>query len=90
LAECSKLERTTREEAEKEAAEIIEQGDRMMKVCAAAHADATAKGLKKGNGGRSVMPCPAGCGGTLTYSVASYNGHMHAQCDTEGCAAWME
>ena len=90
LAECLKLERTTREEAEKEAAELIEYGDRMMKVCAAAHGDAKNKGLKKGNGGSSQMPCPTGCGGTLHYTVASYNGHMHAKCETEGCASWME
>jgi len=90
LAACSKLERATREEAEKEAAEIIEHGDRLMKVCAAAHADATAKGFKKGNGGADSMPCPTGCGGRLYYRVATYNGHMHAKCETEGCASWME
>jgi hypothetical protein len=90
ISECSKLSRVTREEAEKEVQDIIKDGDRMMKICSAAHADAEAKGLKKGNGGRSTMLCPANCGGTLAYSVATYNGHMHAQCSTENCASWME
>jgi|SRR6267154_1394007 len=90
LAECSKLQRTTQAEAEKEAAGVIGHGDRMMIACAAAHSDATSKGLKKGAGGSSSMPCPLKCGGTLQYSVASYNGHMHARCDTEGCTSWME
>jgi len=90
LADCSKLQRTTREEAEKEVVEILQHGDRMMKVCAAAHADAKTKGFKKGNGGADSMPCPLECGGRLCYRVSSYNGHMHAKCETEGCASWME
>jgi len=28
--------------------------------------------------------------GALHYSVASYNGHMHGRCETEGCVAWMQ
>ena len=55
-----------------------------------AHEDADSKGFKKGHGGVGEMPCPMGCGGTLRYSVASYNGHMHAGCSTENCLRWME
>lgn len=40
--------------------------------------------------GQGTMNCPV-CGtGKLRYSRASYNGHVHAQCTTEGCVAWME
>lgn len=47
---------------------------------------------KKGNPSkRGVIDCPA-CGraGTLHFSRAGYNGHVHAQCVTDGCVAWME
>lgn len=27
---------------------------------------------------------------TLNFSRFSYNGHIHARCDTPGCVAWME
>jgi len=90
LSECSKIDRITHEEAVQEVKEIIISSDRMMKVCAAAHGDAISKGLKEGNGGRSSMPCPTECGGTLHYTVASCNGHMHAQCSTQNCVSWME
>ena len=63
---------------------------RLIKALNAAHEDAKSKGLKRGNGGSSSMPCPIGCGGTLTYSVAGVNGHMHAVCSTAGCVKWME
>jgi len=35
--------------------------------------------------------CPV-CNGveTLHYSIAGYNGHIHAKCKTENCVAWME
>lgn len=49
-------------------------------IMRAAHDDAKAKGLKKGNGGLGTCPCP--CGGTIEYSVASYNGHMWLRCDS--------
>lgn len=44
----------------------------------------------KARGVRESMPCPTGCGGTLSYSIASYNGHVHGACSTEGCASWMQ
>jgi hypothetical protein len=37
-----------------------------------------------------MMPCPCCHTGTLYYRIASYNGHIHAACTTEGCVRWME
>ena len=64
--------------------------ERFITALKAAHDDARGKGLKVGHGGRESMPCPVGCGGTLHYTVASCNGHMHAGCTTKGCVSWME
>lgn len=37
------------------------------------------------------IDCPV-CGGkeTLAFRRAGYNGHIHAQCSTDGCVSWME
>lgn len=40
--------------------------------------------------GRAGMICPICTTGALNYTVASYNGHMHAMCTSEGCVRWME
>lgn len=64
--------------------------DKFMKAHRAAKDHAKQQGLGRGNGGQGRMPCPAGCGGELRYSVASVNGHMHAACSTKGCVSWME
>lgn len=39
---------------------------------------------------RGSLTCPCCEGGTLSYSVSGYNGHVHAQCSTQGCVRWME
>lgn len=36
------------------------------------------------------IPCPCCEGGTLGYSKAASNGHIHAACSTPGCVRWME
>jgi hypothetical protein len=40
--------------------------------------------------GKGSMSCPVCKTGTLRYSRAAYNGHVHAGCSTEGCVRWME
>ncbi len=89
MSVCDKRELPTLEEAEAHVAAGEAAIERHMKAFRAAHDDAKAKGLKRGNGGSSSLACPV-CGGTLRYNVADYNGHMHGQCDTEGCVQWME
>jgi hypothetical protein len=44
----------------------------------------------KRRGFADTMPCPCCEGGTLRYSVASYNGHIHAACSTPGCVRFMQ
>lgn len=36
------------------------------------------------------IECPACKTGTVRFSVARCNGHVHARCSTDGCAEWME
>lgn len=87
--ECEKRERPTREEAE----QTVERGKQRMAQTIAAlrivHDDAKAKSLKRGHGGNGQVACPV-CQQQLRYSVADYNGHIHAACETKGCVQWME
>ena len=43
----------------------------------------------EGDGGEGVDPCPV-CDGKLHWSCSSYNHHVHAHCETEGCVSFME
>ena len=46
---------------------------------------------KRGMPGASgSIPCPICTTGTLRFSRAGLNGHIHAGCTTEDCVAWME
>lgn len=87
---CAKREFMTREQAEAEVKKDDAHMERAMLGITAAHEDAEKKGIIRGVGGASELPCPTECGGTLRYRVASINGHMHAACTTDGCLRWME
>jgi len=81
----------TTEELEERDAEIDKRFD---DVATARGAIVTACGgpWKKGSPAkRGVIDCPV-CGksSALHYSRAGVNGHVHAQCTTAGCVAWME
>lgn len=88
--DCSKALYPTREEAISEQDARDAHSKKAMQAMKDAHADAKSKGYGKGNGGVDSLRCPLCEGGTLRYSVASYNGHMHAACTTDGCVGWME
>jgi hypothetical protein len=45
------------------------------------------KGLPTQHG---AVTCPVCKSGTLRFSRAGSNGHIHAACSTKGCVAWME
>jgi hypothetical protein len=87
---CPSRAYPTREQAEAEVDEIDRLVNRVVLCIPAAKADAKSKSLGVGSGGIGSLPCPSGCGGTLRYSVASVNGHMHGACSTDGCVSWME
>lgn len=87
--DCPKTLYPTREEAEAEEKEREAHTKKAMQAMRDAHADAKAKGYGKGNGGADSLKCPLCPDGTLRYTVAGYNGHMHAGC-TNGCVSWME
>lgn len=63
--------------------------EKLGKALEAVQADAKAKGLKQGNGGRGSIKCPC-CEGTLNYSVASINGHIWGACSNKECVRWMQ
>ena len=88
--ECPKRTLRNREEAEAEYRGREEMFARSLNAINAAHEHARANGLGKDHGGYGELPCPACEEGTLRYSVASYNGHMHGQCTTPKCVSWME
>lgn len=87
---CDQFQVMTQEEAEREADEAIAAMNRTMNARIAAKDDAEAKGFGRGKGGTGSLKCPACDSGTLRYSVAGINGHMHARCSTAGCVSWME
>lgn len=82
---CEKKRLTTREEAE---AEVKASDASFARVATCLKAIREKHGKARGLGGE--MPCPTKCGGTLRYSISGYNGHIHGQCSTRGCASWMQ
>jgi hypothetical protein len=82
---CAKREYPTREQVEAEEREY---------EAAFARVNACMKAIRekhgKARGLQDSMACPTGCGGTLHYSIANYNGHVHGQCSTKDCASWMQ
>jgi hypothetical protein len=84
-ASCPKRELKTREQAEAEEAQFEAAFARVntcLKAIRAKHG--------KARGLMGQMLCPIDCGGTLSYSIAAYNGHVHGQCSTKDCASWMQ
>ena len=89
-ATCDRCVKRTPEEARREVdAEEIESR-KMLDAVRKVRDHARERGLRRGNGGASTMPCPK-CGtGVVSYSVTSCNGHLHGVCSTPRCLAWME
>jgi hypothetical protein len=87
---CEKIEHMTLAEAEDLENKHEASANRLVACLSAAKDHAKSNGYGRGRGGFGSLPCPTGCGGTLQYSVASVNGHMHGRCTTPGCVNWME
>lgn len=82
---CDRCQFPTAEEA---AAAERKMLDALARVGVARAAIVEATGGRRGVSG--TIPCPCCEAGTLRYSVAGSNGHIHAHCSTDGCAGWME
>lgn len=85
IVSCDKCQRTTREQA---VAEIDASDAAFARINTCLKAIRAKHG--KTRGVQDLMPCPNHCGGTLHYSIASYNGHVHGCCSTKDCASWMQ
>jgi hypothetical protein len=87
---CDKAAYPTQAEATETVRRQDEMLNRVLNIIPKIKVHAKAKGIKRGHGGIGEMPCPSNCGGTVRYSVASVNGHMHAICSTPNCVSFME
>lgn len=83
---CDKYERRTFEEVQ---AEDAEMDARIAEFLLAGPLIRRIKEEQKGKSWAGVEECPV-CKGKLHLSHAAYNGHVHGQCETEGCLSWME
>jgi len=83
---CSKREWPTEEYVQNE----IDMWDREhRKIDEGLKAVAHIRKEHKGKNWSGTVECPI-CKGTLRVSHAASNGHVHAQCQTPDCIAWME
>lgn len=74
--------------AEEIAAEEAELNALFARVAVARSAIVAKHGKARGLQGE--IACPVCETGTLRYSIAQLNGHIHAACSTAGCVRWME
>lgn len=87
---CAKCEFPTAEEVEADERERKERAERRMTIRQAIVAHLGGPWKRGTPGSSGSIPCPACKTGTVRFSRAGYNGHIHARCSTEGCASWME
>ena len=85
LTTCSRREFPTQAE---ELAEVAEMEATFGRVARARISIIAKHGRQRGI--RDEMACPVCTTGTLRYSIAKLNGHIHAACTTDGCVRWME
>lgn len=83
-ARCSKYSAWTQEEIDQREIEIEQS---LTRIGDALKAIRQATGGKRGVAG--IIPCPA-CQKPLHYSVAGYNGHIHATCETQKCVCFQQ
>lgn len=88
---CEKAEYPTPEQQKKAHEEINKRFD-SMQIARKSIVDACGGPWKRGDSTVSgAVNCPVCCAiGSLRFSRAGYNGHVHASCTTEGCISWME
>lgn len=87
-ATCDKRQFPTAEEIEARPGELEALMVRMMKA-----REAIVEKIGpyiEGKSDSGDIPCPVCEKGTLRYSRAGYNGHIHAACTNADCVRWME
>lgn len=87
LMMCPKWERISMENAQKRADDFQAAMDRVDITTPVV--DEWRTKPKPSKDRRDVIKCPA-CSGKLHLSQSSYNGHVSAICDTNGCVSWRE
>lgn len=83
---CAQLRRPTAEEIATYDAWRVERTNKLGTVLAGI---ADWRAAHKGKSHGEIVECPA-CKGRLHLSIAACNGHVHGQCETPDCVAWME
>lgn len=83
--DCPKFEKKTAEEIEEEKASLQRAMDRMTKTIPWA----SEMKKKHGRGFAGEDACPI-CSKRIRFTIADYNGHMHARCETADCVNFME
>lgn len=89
-ATCEKQEFETPEETAARKAKQAERFVRFGKVREAIVAFLGGPWKKGKPSAGGAIQCPCCLTGTVKFSRAGYNGHIHAACSTPECAAWME
>lgn len=82
---CLHWIRRTREQAEK----VADAHEKSMAIFTKALPVISAWKNKPPKGKAEIITCPV-CSAKLHLSQASYNGHVHARCETEGCVSFLE
>lgn len=82
---CNSAKFPSREDAIKD----IEKSEIAFQNCMKAR-KAIVEYTKGARGLADKITCPICEDGTLYFSIASCNGHIHAQCDSKNCVSWME
>lgn len=83
-ARCPKYSGWTQEEIDQRELDIEASIARIGQAIAAIREAAAGK-----RGVAGEIPCPT-CTKPLRYSIASYNGHIHARCETAQCVSFMQ
>lgn len=83
---CEKYEEPTQADIDEQQRDFAQHFLNINKARKAIVAHAGGTGASK----RGSLPCPVCTVGTLNYSIAGCNGHVHAGCTTTDCVRWME
>jgi hypothetical protein len=89
MVPCALRQEPTAAEVEDDEARLKDRLERVGKVRDAIVAACGGPWKRGTPGAQGEIACPC-CGGTVRYSRAGYNGHVHARCSTEDCVSWME